>query len=362
MRTYTVRDVRGDGRGHPAGRRLRAAPRRGRDRARAPRWAAQAAVGDRLVTVAPRRGRLLRRHRVRPRYGAVAAAGRPTRPPSRRCADPRGPAGVRPRVAFLEVPESRRRAGAGAPAGCEVVWLPRDGAPLGDAPARGGARPPRASPRGAVEEPEEVDPDLWETPTYSSSGEDVEAPRRRGPRPRRALRLDRRGVRRGHHPAPAPGQASSAWTAARSPSWATGGAVSRCAPEVPAIVRDVWVAQGAIWRPRRPDYRDDLSCRSGRRAAEALGEAVPLRGAGAAWGSAARWTRSRIWCRAWVSMGRYMVCSFDLCGRGSVRVGQTLLEDDVAADGLGAQLDVVRALLGLAGALEVGVDRRRTRW
>ena len=26
-----------------------------------------------------------------------------------------------------------------------------------------------------IEEPEEVDPDLWETPTYSSSGEEVEA-------------------------------------------------------------------------------------------------------------------------------------------------------------------------------------------
>ena len=26
-----------------------------------------------------------------------------------------------------------------------------------------------------LEEPEEVDPDLWETPTYSSSGEDVES-------------------------------------------------------------------------------------------------------------------------------------------------------------------------------------------
>ena len=26
-----------------------------------------------------------------------------------------------------------------------------------------------------LEEPEEVDPDLWETPTYSSSGEEVEA-------------------------------------------------------------------------------------------------------------------------------------------------------------------------------------------
>ena len=62
------------------------------------------------------------------------------------------------------------------PAGVDVVWLPRDGAPLGsllDAEVRRRL--------GATVEPvrvdeAEVDPDLWETPTYSSSGEDVDVP------------------------------------------------------------------------------------------------------------------------------------------------------------------------------------------
>ena len=61
---------------------------------------------------------------------------------------------------------------------CEVVWLPRDGAPLGSRLHEavlahlGDAAAPRSRSR------DEVDPDLWETPTYSSSGEDVEAPAR----------------------------------------------------------------------------------------------------------------------------------------------------------------------------------------
>ncbi len=63
-----------------------------------------------------------------------------------------------------------------APPEVEVVWLPRDGAPLGsllEAEVRS-----RLGIGAGVEAvaDTEVDPDLWETPAYSSSGEDVDVP------------------------------------------------------------------------------------------------------------------------------------------------------------------------------------------
>ncbi len=78
-------------------------------------------------------------------------------------------------VAFLEVPESGDVLEQAAPEGLQVVWLPRDGAPLGSRLHEAVLAHLGTSPH-PVEEPDEVDPDLWETPTYSSSGEDVEAP------------------------------------------------------------------------------------------------------------------------------------------------------------------------------------------
>ncbi len=77
-------------------------------------------------------------------------------------------------AAFMEVPTAADVQSVQHPEGVRVVWLARDGDP---------ARRPRCSAAvleylgvGAepIEEPEEVDPDLWETPSYSSSGEDVE--------------------------------------------------------------------------------------------------------------------------------------------------------------------------------------------
>ena len=61
-----------------------------------------------------------------------------------------------------------------SPTGVEVVWLPRDGAPLGSLLGPAVLAHLGASP--AIEEPTEVEPDLWETPSYSSSGEPVEGP------------------------------------------------------------------------------------------------------------------------------------------------------------------------------------------
>ena len=179
MRTYTVRDVRGAG---VDTRLVVDLVLHLDDGATGPgsRWAAAARPGDRLVLVgaAPRRG--VRRHRVRPRHRPQPAAGRPTRPPSRRSA------------AILERPAAdgarrgvprgaaRRRTSSTSPRppGVEVVWLPARRRAARGAAARGGASPTSgagADRRGRGRS--EVDPDLWETPTYSSSGEELDAAR-----------------------------------------------------------------------------------------------------------------------------------------------------------------------------------------
>ena len=59
------------------------------------------------------------------------------------------------------------------PEGVEVVWLARDEEPHG-ARLHAAVLEHLGVGSAPVEEPEEVDPDLWETPTYSSSGEQVE--------------------------------------------------------------------------------------------------------------------------------------------------------------------------------------------
>ena len=82
-------------------------------------------------------------------------------------------------VAFLEVPVSgdvTALAGGVAPPNLEVVWLPRDGAELGSLLDREVRRHLGVGQGPASVPDTEVDPDLWETPDYSSSGEDVDTP------------------------------------------------------------------------------------------------------------------------------------------------------------------------------------------
>lgn len=77
-------------------------------------------------------------------------------------------------AAFLEVPEAGDILPLEAPEGVSVSWYPRTGAPRGEDLHRAvlaflGAR------SGADDVAEDdIDPDLWETPTYSSAGESVE--------------------------------------------------------------------------------------------------------------------------------------------------------------------------------------------
>ena len=76
--------------------------------------------------------------------------------------------------AFLEVPVAGDVQEVSAPEGVQVSWLPRDGAPVGgpSLAAVGGLLGFEATPED-VTSVEVEDPDLWETPVFSSSGEEV---------------------------------------------------------------------------------------------------------------------------------------------------------------------------------------------
>jgi NADPH-dependent ferric siderophore reductase len=180
MRTYTVRDVRGSG----AGTRLvvdlvlHLEPG-----ATGPgsAWASRARVGDRVVAVVPRRGEPFGGIEFAPGDARVllVAADETGVPAACRILEDLPPTAVG--AAFLEVPLTADVQEVRRPPGVDVVWLPRDGAPLGERLRV--AVLGHLGVEGAVEDPvasEDVDPDLWETPTYSSSGDEVADPVRSG--------------------------------------------------------------------------------------------------------------------------------------------------------------------------------------
>lgn len=173
MRTYTIRDLRGTG----TDTRLVVDVVVHADDHGAPgpgcAWAAAARVGDRVVVLGPRRGHHYGGIEFDPgTAGRLLLVGDETAVPAI-CAVleqlPRSASGA----AFLEVPSAEDVLPVQHPDGVEVVWLPRGGAEPG---AR--MHPAVLDHLGAdVAVPDdigEVDPDLWETPTYSSSGEEVD--------------------------------------------------------------------------------------------------------------------------------------------------------------------------------------------
>jgi NADPH-dependent ferric siderophore reductase len=177
MRTYTIRDVRGSGEQttfvvdmvlHLEGDLVGPGSL----------WASRATVGDRIALLAPRRGYPYGGIEFTPAPGAdLLLVGDETAVPAV-CAVleqlPEDATGT----AFLEVPCAADVQDVRHPAGVEVVWLAREGDELGtglhDAVvAHLGPLPAGSAAALADVVPDEVDPDLWETPFYSSSGEDV---------------------------------------------------------------------------------------------------------------------------------------------------------------------------------------------
>jgi len=173
MRTYTVRELRGSGRDT----RLvfdvvlhEGASGPGAD------WATNAQVGDRAVVLLPRRGHPFGGIEFVPGDATrLLLVGDETAVPAV-CSiletlpdDARG-------LAVLEVPVAADAQPVRHPAGVEVRWLARDDRPRGEL-----AQEVVYAHLGADFEPDlevaadEVDPELWETPSYSSSGEEVEA-------------------------------------------------------------------------------------------------------------------------------------------------------------------------------------------
>lgn len=172
MRTFTVRRFTEAG----ADSRLEVdfAVHEGADCGPAARWALEATVGDRLVLLGPARGEP---------YGGIEFLPGPaeevllvadeTAVPAV-CAILEGGLEGRVGTAYLEVPTEADVLDLATPAGVTVTWLPRGDAPRGHrlreaVAAHVGGRPTEPS------RETEVDPDLWETPTYSSSGEAVAA-------------------------------------------------------------------------------------------------------------------------------------------------------------------------------------------
>lgn len=185
MRTYTLRDVVGEGidtrlvvdivvhEGGEGGGGDEGSD--GLDGA-GNRWALQARSGQRLVVLAPRRGHEFGGIEWSPGAASrLLLVGDETAVPAIRGilrdlpADAVG-------AAFLEVPvDGDVLDDVVAPAGVEVTWLPRNGNARGeDLHLAVLAHLTGAAPAEPVVVPEdEIDPDLWETPVYSSSGEAV---------------------------------------------------------------------------------------------------------------------------------------------------------------------------------------------
>ena len=172
LRTYTIRDVRGTGTDtrlvvdlvlHLDGDQVGPGSL----------WASTAAVGDRLVVLAPRRGVPFGGIEFLPPAGAdLLLVGDETAVPAVCAILEQLPADARG-AAFLEVPVTGDMADVDRPAGVEVTWLPREGRELGAQLHAAVAHHLGLREERVEVDPGEVDPDLWETPAYSSSGEQV---------------------------------------------------------------------------------------------------------------------------------------------------------------------------------------------
>ncbi|GGO90573.1 siderophore-interacting protein [Nocardioides phosphati] len=142
-------------------------------------WARSAVVGDRLLLLGPRRGFPYGGIEFAPHAGAqeLLLVGDETALPAVAAILADLPETAVGR-AFLEVPVAEDIQDLVAPPGMAVTWLPREGAEHGTrilaaAGERLAVRAAAEPASLALAADDEIDPDLWETPEYSSSGEEL---------------------------------------------------------------------------------------------------------------------------------------------------------------------------------------------
>lgn len=176
MRTYTIRDVRGSGADTTIVVDI-VLHLEGDEVGPGSNWAADAAVGDRVVMLGPRRGFPYGGIEFTAPAGAeiLMVADETAVPAVCTVLEQLSPTATG--AVFMEVPTAADFQEVRGPSGVSVTWLARETAPLGqrlhdEVVAHLGIA-------GAAVEvaPDEVDPDLWETPSYSSSGEEIAATR-----------------------------------------------------------------------------------------------------------------------------------------------------------------------------------------
>ncbi|MFC7495253.1 MULTISPECIES: siderophore-interacting protein [unclassified Nocardioides] len=176
MRTYTVRDVVGAGPDTRLVVDIVVHDDEHGEQGPGCAWAGVVAVGDRLALMGPRRGEFYGGIEFAPgAAGRLLLAGDETAVPAM-CAILSQLSWDAVGAAFLEVPTAADVQTVQHPEGVQVIWLPREGAAHGDL-LRPAVLEHLDAPLGdaVVTGDDEIDPDLWETPTYSSSGEDVAA-------------------------------------------------------------------------------------------------------------------------------------------------------------------------------------------
>lgn len=166
VRTYTVREVRGTG---PDRRVVVDIVVHPGDTGPGSRWAAAAQPGDRVALLGPRRGYPFGGIEFAPGAASrLLIAGDETALPAIAGILAGLPADASG-TAYVEIPHEDDAQDLAGPPGVQLVWLPRNGRPHGarlcqavltlfDLPYD-------------EDLPTDVDPDLWETPSYSSSGE-----------------------------------------------------------------------------------------------------------------------------------------------------------------------------------------------
>jgi NADPH-dependent ferric siderophore reductase len=174
MRTYTVRALEGSG---PDARLVvDIVVHDGAPAELGPgcRWAQQASPGDRVLVVAPRLGMPFGGIEWNPgRAGRVLLVGDETAAPAIASiveSAPLGTAGT----AYIEVPESADALDVRTPPGLRLVWLPRNGVRHGERAMAAVSALFGMPVAPGLADDLVADPDLWETPGFSSSGEPVE--------------------------------------------------------------------------------------------------------------------------------------------------------------------------------------------